>query len=135
MRCGKLLLRELNVAGADSTSPFCATPTPIYSRSWCLWEFLSSQRAGTKLNLRVHPGYRNDKILSMNTLYRSFKGIGRVRSSSDSDQKEIYDGFVSFFGSEERADAEIEKLIEGKFASSWHELQSKAESIKFSPSP
>lgn len=125
----------LRVIGAIGQVSVCATPTPIYSRSWCLWEFLSSQRAGTKLNLRVYPGHRNDKILSVNALYRSFKGIGKACSSSDSDQKEIYDGFIAFFGSEEQADAAIEKLIEDKFASSWHELQSKAESIKFSASP
>ncbi len=125
----------LRVIGAIGQVSVCATPTPIFTRSWCLWELLSSQRAGATVNLRVEPGYRNDKILSVNTLYRSFKGVAKASSSSHSDQKQIYDGFVSFFGSEKRADAEIERLIKDKFASSWHELQTKSESIKFSPSP
>jgi formylglycine-generating enzyme required for sulfatase activity len=126
------MLRLIEAIGKLSV---CATPTPIYTRSWCLWELLSSQRTGAKVDLCVHPGYRNDKILAVNTLYRSFKGVGRAKSSAHHDQKWIYDGVVAFFGSEERANAEIEALIEDRFGSGWHELQSKAESIKFSPSP
>jgi hypothetical protein len=126
------MLRVVEVIGRVSV---CATPTPIFGRSWCLWELLCAHRMKAEVVLLVRPGYRNDKILAVNALYRSFKGIGNARATTPTDQVTIYRQCVAHFGSKERADAEIEQIIKERFASHWFELQDRDEALKFSASP
>ena len=125
----------LRVIGAIGSVSVCATPTPIYTRSWCLWELLCGHRAESRISLVVHPGFRNDKIMSVNALYRSFRGIDTARSSVARDAEVIRNECVAHFGSVERADAEFEALIREKFSGSWHELQDRNERMQFSPTP
>ncbi len=112
-----------------------ATPTPLYTRSWCLWELLSAQRAGCSVDIRIFPGYRNDKILSVNALYKSFAGIAQAELISPVDQRAIYDSCIKHFGSEARSDVAMRALIEEKFADPWFELQDRTEGTKFHPQP
>jgi hypothetical protein len=113
-----------------------ATPTPLFTRSWCLWELLSAHRFGATIDFRVlSSGYRNDKILAVNSLYRSFRGIENARSVSARDQAEIYDGLVAYFGSGGAANEGIQKLVEEKFADPWFELQPRAPGLQYSPLP
>jgi hypothetical protein len=113
-----------------------ATPIPLFTRSWCLWELLSAHRFAAAIDLRVlSSGYRNDKILSVNALYRSFRGIENARSVSVRDQTEIYNSFIDYFGTEQAANNGIQKLIEEKFADPWFELQGRDVGLQYSPLP
>jgi hypothetical protein len=123
------------IASIGSVS-IAATPTPLFTRSWCLWELLSAHRAAAAIDLRVPSrGYRNDKILAVNSLYRSFRGIEHARSVSARDQAEIYAGLVEHFGGEGAANDGIQKLIEEKFADPWFELQPRDAGVRYSPLP
>ena len=113
----------------------CSTPTPIYCRSWCLWELFCAVRSGVPVELAVCRGYRNDKILSVNALYRSFTGIKAARSSNSADQQAIYQAFLVQYGTAEQADTTIETLIREQFSNSWYELQTKGAGLAFSPTP
>ncbi len=126
------MLRIMEAIGHVSV---CATPMPIYNRAWCLWELYCAQQAGTGLDLRVCPGFRNDKILSVNGLYRSFKGLENARSSSARDQQTIHDAFIQKYGGVEQANAALNALIEEKFSGAWHELQPRDGPLEFSPTP
>jgi hypothetical protein len=113
-----------------------ATPTPVFTRSWCLWELLSAHRFAAAIDLRVvSNGYRNDKILAVNSLYRSFQGIENARSISAQDQAEIYDGVIGHFGSLNAANESLLKLIEEKFAGPWFELQGRDSGLQYSQLP
>lgn len=112
-----------------------ATPTPLYTRSWCLWELLSTRIASTATDLRVYPGFRNDKILCVNALYKSFAGIASARSTSAVDQRAIYKHFIRHFGSAAQSDAAIRTLIERHFADPWFELQDRHDKTTFSAQP
>ena len=54
------------------------TPVPMLGRIWCLWELLCANRTGTEFDIAVRPGYRNDKILAVNTFYRLLWGSRRL---------------------------------------------------------
>ncbi len=126
------MLRMIQTIGSISV---CATPTPIYSRCWCLWELVCTHLAGADVSLLVRKGYRNDKIIAVNTLYRSFKGIERAQATVPRDQEMIRNACISHYGSVELANKEIEHIIQERFSSNWHELQDKNERMKFSPAP
>jgi|GEM_PF-6413858 ankyrin repeat protein len=126
------MLRVIRTIGSVSV---CATPTPIYTRGWCLWELLCAARADTAVSLLVRRGFRNDKIMAVNALYRSFQGIEKANSSVPEDLEMIRSECLSHFGSVERADAEFERIIRDRFSDSVYELQDKNEQMKFSPTP
>jgi tetratricopeptide (TPR) repeat protein len=126
------MLRVIEAIGSVSV---CVTPTPIYTRCWCLWELLCAHRAETAVSLLVRRGYRNDKIMAVNALYRSFRGIEKADTSVAGDREMIRMECLSYFGSIARADAELERIIQERFSSSWHELQGKNEQMRFSPTP
>jgi hypothetical protein len=111
------------------------TPTPLYSRSWCLWELYSADTIGLTPTFRVYPGFRNDKVQSVNALYRSFSGVENTHSISVQAEEEIRDAFISRYGSVEKANAAIKEMLKRQLGSSWHELQPDDGPLKFSPDP
>jgi hypothetical protein len=60
------------VVGEIGKVVFAGTPVPTLGRIWCLWELLCANRTGTDFDIAIRPGFRNDKILTVNTFYRSF---------------------------------------------------------------
>jgi hypothetical protein len=112
-----------------------ATPTPLYNRSWCLWELYCADTIGLTPRFGVCTGFRNDKIQSVNALYRSFSGVESARSSSVEAEEEIRNAFISKYGSAEKANAAIKAMLERQLGSSWHELQPSDGPLKFSPGP
>jgi hypothetical protein len=123
------------VAATIGSLSVVATPMPLYRRSWCLWELLCACRADLSVDVRVHFGWRNDKILSVNSLYRSFEGVARAQSSSPLDQEDIYKAFLEVYGSAAEADKAILDLIETKFADPLFELQEPNRAMEFSSLP
>jgi hypothetical protein len=123
------------VIAAIGSISVVATPTPIYRRCWCLWELLCAQRAGVPVHLLVRGGYRNDKILSVNALYRSFQGVGRAEATKPEDREILRAGIVAHFGSVARADVAIEALIREKFSGDWCELQDPPQELPLGVTP
>jgi ankyrin repeat protein len=123
------------VVGEIGRIGFAATPVPLLNRSWCLWELLCSERTGASPEVFVHAGYRNDKILSVNALFRSFAGVEGSQSSSPRDRADIFDAFLKQFGSFEASDAHIEALIREKLSAPWFELHERDADLQFRPYP
>ncbi len=123
------------VIGEIGKIGFVATPVPLLNRSWCLWELLCSERTGASTDVFVRSGYRNDKILSVNTFFRSFTGVQSSQSSSNRDQTAIFEGFLKQFGSFESADAQIEDILREKLSSPWFELHERDVDLQFRPYP
>jgi hypothetical protein len=69
-----------SVIGEIGKVVFAGTPVPTLGRIWCLWELLCANRTGTDFDIAIRPGFRNDKILAVNTLYRSFVGVETLPS-------------------------------------------------------
>src|SRR4029450_6260244 len=99
---------------------------PLLNRSWCLWELLCSERVAAKPEVYIHAGFRNDKILSVNALFRSFTGVEPPASSSASDRADIFKQFLKYFGSFASADRHIETLIRDKLSAPWFELHERS---------
>lgn len=124
------------VIGEIGSLSIAATPAPLFSRSWCLWELLSARQTEAAIQTRtLRSGYRNDKILCVNALYRSFRGIEQARSVSALDQREIFEALVAHFGGAQAADEGIARLIEEEFADPFYELQPRDEALRYSPLP
>lgn len=123
------------VIGEIGRIGFAATPVPLLHRSWCLWELLCCERTGVSPEVFVRSGYRNDKILSVNALFRSFLGVERSRASSPRDQADIFKGFLEQFGTFEAANAHIESLLREKLAAPWFELHERDADLQFRPYP
>lgn len=123
------------VIGEIGRIGFAATPIPLLNRSWCLWELLCSERTGTWPEVFVHAGFRNDKILAVNALFRSFAGVAGSRSSSPGDRAAILRAFETRFGSLAAADAHVEQLIAEKLSGPWFELHGRDEDLQFRPYP
>jgi hypothetical protein len=111
------------------------TPTPLYSRSWCLWELYCADTIGLAPELRVCEGFRNDKIQSVNALYRSFSGVENARSSNAQSEAAILKHFIDRHGSAEKADAAVEAMLRRQLGGRWHELQPREGPLKFSADP
>jgi hypothetical protein len=111
------------------------TPTPLYNRSWCLWELYCADTIGLTPKFRVCTGFRNDKVQSVNALYRSFSGVESARSISVQAEQEILNAFISRYGSVETANAAVKAMLERQLGSSWHELQPSDGPLKFSADP
>jgi ankyrin repeat protein len=125
-----------HVIGEIGRIGFVATPVPLLNRSWCLWELLCSERTGiASPAVFVHAGYRNDKILSVNALSRSFAGLERSESSSPRDRADILAAFQKQFGSMDAADSHIADLIREKLSDPMFELHGREEDLRFRPYP
>jgi hypothetical protein len=111
------------------------TPTPLYSRSWCLWELHSADTIGLTPAFRVCSGFRNDKIQGVNALYRSFSGVENTHSDSRQAEEEIRDAFIGNYGSVEKANTAIKEMLKRQLGSKWHELQPDDGPLKFSADP
>ena len=88
------------------------TPTPLYNRSWCLWELYCADTIGLTPVFRACHGFRNDKIQAVNALYRSFSGVENARSITVQAEKEIRDAIVSRYGGVEKANAAIKDMLQ-----------------------
>jgi hypothetical protein len=111
------------------------TPTPLYNRSWCLWELYSADTIGLAPSFRVCAGFRNDKIQAVNALYRSFTGVENAHSISVQAEEQIRDAFISMHGSAEKANVAIKAMLRRQLDTHWNELQPDDGPLKFSPGP
>jgi hypothetical protein len=123
------------VVGEIGRIAFAGTPIPLLNRSWCLWELLCSERVAAAPEVYIHAGFRNDKILSVNALFRSFTGVESSTSSSAKDKADIFQQFLKYFGSFEFADKHIETLIRDKLSGAWFELHEREADLQFRPYP
>lgn len=114
---------------------FAGTPVPTLGRIWCLWELLCANRTGTDFDIAVRPGYRNDKILAVNTLYRSFLGVEKAVATKPEDLKIISDEVLAQFGSVETANKHFDRILRERFSGSWYELRERDQHLGFRPWP
>ena len=114
---------------------FAGTPVPTLGRIWCLWELLCANRTGTDFDVAVRPGYRNDKILAVNTLYRSFIGVDKATATKREDLEIIKAEVVSQFGSAEAANAHLDRVLRERFSASRYELRERDQHLGFRPWP
>ena len=125
----------LGVIKAINNVVVAVTPTPLYNRSWCLWELYCADTIGLAPKFRVCHGFRNDKIHAVNALYRSFSGVENARSSNPQAEKDIRDTIIKQHGSTEKANAAIKAMLQRQLGSKWHELQPDDGPLKFSADP
>ncbi len=114
---------------------FAGTPVPTLGRIWCLWELLCANRTGTDFDIAVRPGFRNDKILAVNTLYRSFVGVEKAVASKPKDLETISDEVLAQFGSAEAANEHFDRVLRERFSGSWYELRERDQHLGFRPWP
>ena len=114
---------------------FAGTPVPTLGRVWCLWELLCANRTGTDFDIAIRHGYRNDKILAVNTLYRSFVGVEKVVATKPEDLKIISDEMLAQFGSAETANEHFDRILRERFSGSWCELRERDQHLGFRPWP
>lgn len=114
---------------------FAGTPVPTLSRIWCLWELLCANRTGTDFDIAIRPGYRNDKILAVNTLYRSFVGVEKAVATKPEDLKIISNEVLAQFGSAETANEHFDRSLRERFSGSWYELRERDQHLGFRPWP
>ena len=125
----------LGVIKAINNVVVAVTPTPLYNRSWCLWELYCADTIGLTPTFRVCRGFRNDKIQAVNALYRSFSGVENARSTNAQAEKDIRDTIIKQHGSTEKANAAIKAMLQRQLGSKWHELQPDDGPLKFSADP
>ena len=112
---------------------FAGTPVPTLGRIWCLWELLCANRTGTDFDIAIRPGFRNDKILAVNTLYRSFVGVEKAVATKPEDLKIISDEVLAQFGSAEAANEHFDRVLRERFSGSWYELRERDQHLGFRP--
>jgi hypothetical protein len=112
---------------------FAGTPVPTLGRIWCLWELLCANRTGTDFDIAIRPGFRNDKILAVNTLYRSFVGVEKAVATKPEDLKIISDEVLAQFGSAEAANEHLDRVLRERFSGSWYELRERDQHLGFRP--
>ncbi|HEV8367539.1 MAG TPA: ankyrin repeat domain-containing protein [Pyrinomonadaceae bacterium] len=123
------------VIGEIGKVVFAGTPVPTLNRIWCLWELLCANRTGTDFDIAIKPGYRNDKILAVNTLYRSFIGVEKAVATKQKDLEVITNEVVSQFGSAEAANKHLDQTLRERFSGSWYELRERDQHLDFRPWP
>jgi Ankyrin repeats (3 copies)/Ankyrin repeat len=111
------------------------TPTPLYNRSWCLWELYCADTIGLAPTFSIRSGFRNDKIQAVNALYRSFSGVENARSINDQAEQEIRNAIINRHGGLEKANVAIKEMLKRQLDSKWHELQPDDGPLKFSADP
>ena len=114
---------------------FAGTPVPTLNRIWCLWELLCANRTGTDFDIAIRGGYRNDKILAVNMLYRSFVGVEKAVATKREDLEIITREVLSQFGSAAAADAHLDRALRERFSESWYELRERDQHLGFRPWP
>jgi Ankyrin repeats (3 copies)/Ankyrin repeat len=111
------------------------TPIPTLNRIWCLWELLCANRTGTDFDITIKPGFRNDKILAVNTLYRSFVGVEKAIASNPDDLKIISKEVLAQFGSTNAANKHLDQVLRERFSGPWYELRDRDQHLGFRPWP
>ncbi len=124
-----------NVIGEIGKVMFAGTPVPTLGRIWCLWELLCANRTGTDFDIAINPGFRNDKILSVNTFYRSFIGVGKAVATKKEDQDIITSNVLSQFGSPKAANDHLERALHDRLSGSYYELRERDQHLGFRPWP
>ena len=114
---------------------FAGTPVPTLGRIWCLWELLCANRTGTDFDIAIKPGHRNDKILAVNTLYRSFVGVEKAVATKQKDLEVITAEVLSQFGSAEAANEHLDRALRERLSGSWYELRERDQHLGFRPWP
>ena len=123
------------VIGEIGKVVFAGTPVPTLGRIWCLWELLCANRTGIDFDIAIRPGYRNDKILAVNTLYRSFVGVEKAVATKPEDMKIISEEVLAQFGSAETANEHFDQILRERFSGSWYELRERDQHLGFRPWP
>jgi ankyrin repeat protein len=123
------------VVGKIGKVVFAATPIPMLGRIWCLWELLCANRTGTDFDIAIKPGFRNDKILAVNTFYRSFVGVENAVATKPEDRKIISAAVLAQFGSAAAADEHLDRALRERFSGSWYELRQRDQHLGFRPWP
>jgi ankyrin repeat protein len=123
------------VVGEIGKVIFAATPVPTLGRIWCLWELLCANRTGTDFDVAIRPGFRNDKILAVNTLYRSFVGVEKAVATNPEDLRIISDEVLAQFGSAEAANEHLDRVLRERFSGSWYELRERDQHLGLRPWP
>jgi ankyrin repeat protein len=123
------------VVGEIGKVIFAVTPVPTLGRIWCLWELLCANRTGTDFDVAVRPGFRNDKILAVNTLYRSFVGVEKAVATNPEDLRIISDEVLAQFGSAEAANEHLDRVLRERFSGSWYELRERDQHLGLRPWP
>ncbi len=112
---------------------YAGTPVPSLGRIWCLWELLCVNRTGVAFDIAIRPGYRNDKILAVNTFYRSFTGVEQAVAYDPDDQKIIAEEVLAQFGSAEKANTHFERILRERLSGNWYELRERDQALGFRP--
>lgn len=123
------------VVGEIGKVVFAGTPVPTLGRIWCLWELLCANRTGTDFDIAIKPGYRNDKILAVNTLYRSFVGVDAAVATKPEDREIISAEVLAQFGSAEAANEHLDRILREQLSGSWYELRDRDQHLGFRPWP
>jgi ankyrin repeat protein len=123
------------VVGKIGKVVFAGTPIPMLARIWCLWELLCANRTGIDFDIAIRPGFRNDKILAVNTFYRSFVGVEKAVATKPEDRKIISEAVLAQFGSAEAADKHLDRALRERFSGSWYELRERDQHLGFRPWP
>jgi ankyrin repeat protein len=123
------------VIGAIGKVIFAGTPVPTLGRIWCLWELLCANRTGTDFDIAVRAGYRNDKILAVNTLYRSFAGVENATATKPEDLRIISGEVLAQFGSAKAANDHLDRVLRERFSGSWYELRERDQHLGLRPWP
>jgi ankyrin repeat protein len=123
------------VIGEIGKVVFAGTPIPMLARIWCLWELLCANRTGIDFDIAIKPGFRNDKILAVNTFYRSFVGVEKAVATKSEDRKIISAEVLAQFGSAAAADKHLDKALRERFSASWYELRDRDQHLGFSALP
>jgi ankyrin repeat protein len=132
----KSIPREMEaVIGEIGKVIFAGTPVPTLGRIWCLWELLCANRTGTDFDIAIKHGHRNDKILAVNTLYRSFIGVEKAVATKPTDREVISAEVLSQFGSAAAANEHLERTLRERFSADWYELRPRDQHLGFRPWP
>jgi hypothetical protein len=119
------------VIGEIGKVAFAGAPVPTLGRIWCLWELLCANRTGTDFDIAIRPGYRNDKILAVNTLYRSFVGVEKAVATKPQDLEIISAEVLSQFGSAAAANEHFDRALRERFSADWYELRARDQDLGF----
>lgn len=108
------IAKDMNaIISSIGETAFVLTTAPFFSRSWCLWEMVCAHRSNV-------PIYVYDQIDRIKYKYYTseqsemppdFSSITELTATKRADQMEIYELFISTFGSVANADAYIRNIL------------------------
>jgi hypothetical protein len=93
---------------------FAATPCRRWVASGALGTLMCEPRI-FDFDIAIRPGFRNDKILAVNTLYRSFVGVEKPWRDETGGSKIISDEVLAQFGSAETANEHFDRIFVNSF--------------------